>query len=213
MSATDRGTSATGEQARPGPRWLVLATLVAVAALVVGFAAFQLAKTGTSEQSLSSAYGFTIGTFTARAERDATPAPDLEGPALGGGRLALADYRGKVVLVNLWASWCGPCRREQPDLERVWREYKDRGVQFLGLNVRDQEAAALAYQDEFGVTYPSFFDPSSRFAHELRAQVLPTTYVIDREGRIAFRLVGTVDGALLREALDAILRGGEGGGA
>jgi DsbE subfamily thiol:disulfide oxidoreductase len=138
----------------------------------------------------------------------------LSGEEIRGGRLALSDYQGKIVIVNLWASWCGPCRREQPVFERLWREYKTRGVQFLGLNLRDQKAAALAFLDEFGVTYPSFYDRDSSLAFELRAQVLPTTYIIDASGRIFFRFTGTVDEPLLRTGIDAALdpEGGTSGG-
>lgn len=187
---------------RPGRRglWLLAAT-----AAVVGVAAWQIARTGSDPSSLSRAFGFTIGGDPAISEARSEPVPDLEGPALTGGTLELRAYRGNVVVLNLWASWCGPCRREQPHLERVWREYRDRGVRFLGVDVRDQRAAALAFQDEFGVSYPSFSDDDSRLAHALKAQNLPTTYVIDRDGTIVFRLTGTVDEVLLREVLDATL--------
>lgn len=183
-----------------------------VAIVVIGFAAWQLSRSGTDPASLSRAYGFDIGNFPAITDEGSESAPELSGPELGGGSLSLGDYQGKVVVINLWASWCGPCRREQPELERVWREYRDRGVQFLGLNVRDQTAAALSFQDEFGVTYPSFEDDSSQLAFKLKAQVLPTTYIIDGAGRIAFRLTGTIDGALLRKVLDSTLERGSSGG-
>lgn len=181
--------------------------LLAFGLAICGLAAWQLSRAGSDPVSLSRAYGFNIGDFAAISEARSEPAPDLEGPALGGGNLALADHRGDVVVVNLWASWCGPCRREQPDLEQVWREYRDRGVRFLGVNVRDQRAAARAFQEEFGVTYPSFYDEASQLAHELKAQNLPTTYVIDRDGTIVLRLTGTIDDVLLREILDATLEG------
>lgn len=188
--------------------------LVCGVALISFFAWLQLSRTGRSSSGIASAYGFTIGDFRAQGQREYRPAPNLSGKEIRGGRLALSDYRGKVVVVNLWASWCGPCRREQPVFERLWREYESRGVQFLGLNVRDQKAAALSFLDEFEVTYPSFYDDSSRMAFELRAQVLPTTYIIDATGRIFFRFTGTVDEPLLRTAIDAALdpEGGTSGG-
>jgi thiol-disulfide isomerase/thioredoxin len=175
-------------------------------AIVLGLAAWQLLRSGTEPASLSRAYGFGIGNYRAVTAEASDPAPQLSGPKLGGGSLSLAEFRGKVVVVNLWGSWCGPCRREQPELERVWREYRERGVQFLGVNVRDGEVAARAFQEEFGVTYPSFFDPSAGLTFKLKSQVVPTTYVIDAEGNIAFRLTGRVDAALLRNALDVTLR-------
>lgn len=185
---------------------------VAIVVVIGGFAARQLVRSGTDPASLSRAYGFDIGNFPAITDQGSDPAPPLKGPALAGGSLSLEDYRGKVVVINMWASWCGPCRREQPELERVWREHRDRNVQFLGLNVNDQQAAALAFRDEFGVTYPSFYDDSSRLAFELEAQVLPTTYVIDSGGRIVFRLTGTVNETLLTRVLDGVLAREAGGG-
>ncbi|HEX9697310.1 MAG TPA: TlpA disulfide reductase family protein [Actinomycetota bacterium] len=204
-SETDESAFIDGMGSARARRVIWTWTALVVALVVAGFAAWQLSRSGTDPSSLSRAYGFDIGNYPAISEERSELAPALTGPKLSGGSLSLADYRGKVVVVNLWASWCGPCRREQPELERVWREYRDRGVQFLGLNVRDQQAAARAFQDEFDVSYPSFFDDSSRLAFELKAQVLPTTYVIDRDGKVAFRLTGTVDGLLLRSVLDAAL--------
>jgi len=192
---------------QPKPSWVRSWLWVAVVAVLVagGFAARQLARTGTKPGALARAYGFDIGDFPAISEEGSSPAPAMEARSFDGTSIRLADYRGKVVVINMWASWCGPCRREQPELERVWREYKTRGVQLLGLNERDQLAAARAFRDEFGVTYPSWIDDSSQLAFKLKAQVLPTTYIIDRRGRIVFRLTGTVDEAMLRAVLDSVL--------
>lgn len=181
------------------------AVILSLALLVGGSAALQLARTGADPSGLARAYGFTIGDFRAQGARESRPAPDLVGEDMQGRPLALSDFRGKVVVVNLWGSWCGPCRREQPVFERLWRGYKERGVQFLGINLRDNKAAALSFVDEFQVTYPSFFDQSSRLAFRLRAQVIPTTYLIDRNGDLFFRFTGTVDEPLLRNAIDAAL--------
>lgn len=199
----ERGAPTAARVARR--RWLAWWVGGIVAALVLGFAMAQLARTGGSAEGVRKAFGFRIGDFRAAAQRESRLAPALEGEALGGGRLALADYRGKVVILNLWGSWCGPCRKEQPDLLRVERAYRDRGVQFIGLNIRDSQANARAFRDEFGVDYPSFFDPSAALTFRLGVQVLPTTFVINREGRIVFRFTGTVDEPLLRSALDALL--------
>lgn len=84
--------------------------------------------------------------------------PQLVGQALTGGRLNVSDWRGSVVVVNFWGSWCAPCKKEQPDLERLARETAPQGVRFLGIDVRDSNAAALAHVRRFDVTYPCLVD-------------------------------------------------------
>ncbi|MGH2726901.1 MAG: TlpA family protein disulfide reductase [Actinomycetota bacterium] len=193
---------------------LAWAALIGAALLVATFAILQLTKTGAEPSRLAQAYGLSIGDFRAEGQRESRPAPNLVGVDMQDGRLALSDFKEKVVVLNLWASWCGPCRKEQPIFERLWREYRDRNVQFLGLNIRDEKAAALAFVDEFGVTYPSFFDPSAALTFKLQVQVLPSTFIIDPEGLIYFRFTGTVDEPLLRQAIDGALQetGGPPGG-
>lgn len=196
---------------RPARRGWTWAALILVV-LVGVFAARQLATTGTKPGSLARAYGFDIGDYPAISEEGSTLAPALEGPSFDGATLRLADYRGKVVVINLWGSWCGPCRKEQPELERMWREYRSQGVQFLGVDERDQLAAARAFREEFDVTYPSWIDDDAGVAFRLKVQVMPTTYVVDRNGLIVFRLTGRVDEAMLRTVLDGVLSKGSQGG-
>ncbi len=117
--------------------------------------------------------------------------------------------RGKVLVVNFWASWCGPCRAEQPALAAVARARRSRGVVFIGVNVQDTRAAALAYTREFQVPYPSLFDRSAQTATKLRAVALPTTFILDRDGIIAYQLTGKTTMAILQARLEALLaRGG-----
>jgi len=178
--------------------------------VVVGFGIAQLTKTGRSPSGLNKAFGFTIGYSSLGVERLSKPAPSLEGEALDGGTLDLAAYRRQIVVINLWASWCGPCRAEQPELERLWGEYRSRGVQFLGLNVRDTRVDAKVFREEFHVTYPSFYDPSAALTYRLGAKFLPTTFIIDRDGRIVLRFAGRIDRPLLKRALDQMLARGTG---
>jgi DsbE subfamily thiol:disulfide oxidoreductase len=120
-----------------------------------------------------------------------------------------AAARGKVLVVNFWASWCGPCRAEQPALSAVARTYRDRGVVFVGVDVQDTRASALAYTREFGVPYPSLFDPSATTATRLPAVALPTTFILDRDGVVAYQLTGKTTVAILRARLEGLLaRGG-----
>lgn len=120
-------------------------------------------------------------------------APVLEGEDLAGETVSSADFAGKTLVVNVWGSWCPPCRKEAPVLQGVAEQYADRGVQFLGLNVRDQEAAARAFEKRIGTTYPSIVDTDGRqqlgFADSLPSQAIPTTWVIDAEGRVAARII------------------------
>jgi thiol-disulfide isomerase/thioredoxin len=112
-----------------------------------------------------------------------TAAPALSGVVLGGGRITLAQLRGRVVVLNAWGSWCAPCRAEAPTLESVYRQTSAKGVSFLGINVRDNNAAARAFQRTFGITYPSIPDTDGQVIasfRQLPPNAIPTTLVLDR---------------------------------
>jgi DsbE subfamily thiol:disulfide oxidoreductase len=133
------------------------------------------------------------------------PAPALAGKTVRGGTAALADLRGKVVVVNFWATWCGPCRNEQPQLVQLAHEYRGRGVQFLGVTERDDTAKARAWVKEFAVPYPSIVDGSGAWADDFAFFGLPDTYVIDRVGVIRWSVFGQTDAAQLRPLIDGVL--------
>jgi DsbE subfamily thiol:disulfide oxidoreductase len=133
------------------------------------------------------------------------PMPVLDLPTLQGGRVSPGLYRGKAVVVNFWASWCGPCRREQPGLERLWREYRDRGVQFIGVDFNDDRAAGLAYLDEFGVTYPSVSDPTGILAFRFGMLAPPTTFIVDWEGHLRYHLLGAQAEETVRAYIEEVL--------
>lgn len=137
------------------------------------------------------------------------PAPDITGPTLDGGTYSLAAERGKVVIMNVWASWCAPCRAEAPALERTWTEFRARPVSFVGLNTRDSMASADGYVRQFGITYPSIVDTDGRiqllFRDTLPPQAIPSTVVIDQEGRVAARILGEVTESSLRGVIDSLL--------
>jgi thiol-disulfide isomerase/thioredoxin len=123
-------------------------------------------------------------------------APPVTGTLLSGGKFALARYRGSVVVLNFWGSWCTPCRNEAPVLARLARHFGASGVRFLGVDIRDSPATAEAFQRNFGISYPSLNDPGDRIALDFRDTVppagIPTTLVIGRTGRIAARVIGEV---------------------
>lgn len=134
----------------------------------------------------------------------------LAGPLVGGGTLDLASQRGKVVLINVWGSWCAPCRKEAPALQQTWESFAGKAVQFLGLNTRDDAAgAAEAFERRFGVTYPSLRDPDGSlqlsFRTSLPPRAIPSTLVLDRNGRVAARIVGPSTAATFAGLVEQIL--------
>jgi len=138
-------------------------------------------------------------------KRAAGIAPDFTITTFEGETLSLADLRGKGVVVNFWASWCDPCRDEAPILEEAWRREEANGIVFVGLDYLDQEPAALAFMDEYDITYPSGPDIASQAARRYGILGVPETFFIDAEGNIAGQFTGPiVDAASLDAMLDVI---------
>lgn len=133
----------------------------------------------------------------------------LGGTDLTGQELEIGALRGAPVVLNIWGSWCGPCRTEAPVLKAVSAAYAGRGVQFVGINVKDNRAAAAAFERRFGITYPSLDDESGRaslsLSQYLPASVVPATLVLDREGRVSARVLGAVEESTLRALLDSVI--------
>jgi thiol-disulfide isomerase/thioredoxin len=114
--------------------------------------------------------------------------------------------RSRIGVVNFWGSWCAPCRREERMLESVWKQYRERGVRFIGVNVLDSRGDANVFLDEFGVTYPSVFNRDASIAFKFRVLFMPSTFVIDRHGRIAATIKGALRNRLyLTRVLDQLL--------
>jgi thiol-disulfide isomerase/thioredoxin len=133
-------------------------------------------------------------------------APPLKLPlAGGGGDLDLARYRGSVVILNFWATWCVPCRSEMPVFERAQQQYRDKGLKVLGVDFQENDADVLAYLEEIGVTFPSALDRDGDVARGWRATGLPTTFLIDREGIIRDVRVGAFTDTMLEERLTKLL--------
>lgn len=139
----------------------------------------------------------------ARGERPA--APDLRLPGLDGAVGALADYRGKVVVLNYWASWCNPCRQESPLLQRWHERIEPRGGTVLGVDVLDVTDDAREFVRDYRLTYPMLRDRSGETQQDLGVVAYPETFVIDRRGRITALRRGPVDDAFLRREVVPLL--------
>jgi cytochrome c biogenesis protein CcmG/thiol:disulfide interchange protein DsbE len=169
--------------------------VVVAAAALVGLLAYGVAATQT-DTSIDQAV----------AEGDRIEAPATTLPLLtGGGTGSLADHRGKVVILNFWASWCGPCVKELPLLERTHRRIAPEGGMVLGVDYKDIRENALGYVDRFSLTYPSLRDRDGRYAEDYSSRAFPETFVIDREGRIAAVRRGPVTRQWLDDTLPPLL--------
>jgi cytochrome c biogenesis protein CcmG/thiol:disulfide interchange protein DsbE len=134
------------------------------------------------------------------------PLPQLQGETLSGDTFDSSSLEGHVSVINVWATWCVPCEQELPDLANAARHYAPQGVQFLGINERDDRALAKGWQDQrFGLPYPSLFDPSGRFAGSLKFPSLPDTYVVDASGMVRWVIYGRTDQAEVSGLIDKVL--------
>jgi cytochrome c biogenesis protein CcmG/thiol:disulfide interchange protein DsbE len=190
-----------GNPVPSSPGKLAVRLLIGGVAVLVLVGAYQ-AIAGRSRGDLS----IGVADYRATAVRESSEAPDFTLPDLAPGQsISLSDFRGRIVVLNVWASWCLPCREEAPGLQATWQAYRSRGVQFLGSNYADDRYAARAFVDEFGITYPSVFDPSGRLAADYGFFGLPSTFVIDGSQRIRVRFTGYVNARDLRKILDELL--------
>ena len=147
-----------------------------------------------------------VSTFYRTGQRPA--APPVTGVTLTGQKFSLAAYRGDVLVLNFWGSWCAPCRAEAPALGTLARRLAARGVRFVGIDIRDEPQSALAFMQTFGVQYPSLNDPDDEIALQFRSTVppaaIPTTIVIDRTGKVAARIVGGASYAQLKSVISEV---------
>ncbi|WP_307835521.1 TlpA family protein disulfide reductase [Streptomyces adelaidensis] len=177
-----------------------MATTKATSRVVVYAVSACLALSGcatTEPLSLSDPEQSQASPFKSFPVADRADAPDFAGTTVDGEPVRLSDYRGKVVVVNAWASTCAPCRKESPALERTQRKLADQGLQVLGVTSDTDRKLGLDFQRELGLTYPSLHDPDGKQFLKLppgmvNPQILPFTLFIDREGRIAGALQSTV---------------------
>jgi cytochrome c biogenesis protein CcmG/thiol:disulfide interchange protein DsbE len=132
-------------------------------------------------------------------------APDFTIHTFDGESVTLSELRGQVVVINFWASWCPPCRDEAPYLERTWREYQDQGVVFIGVDYVDTEPEALAYIEEFDITYPNGPDLRTEISQAYQIQGVPETFFVGVDGTLRGAKIGPLSPPELEERLTSLL--------
>jgi thiol-disulfide isomerase/thioredoxin len=184
--------------------------------LAAGTAAAALALTACGSGSTSGGSSntrFVAGTggIDTVRKNDRRPLPEISGKTVQGKDLDLADYKGKVLVVNVWGSWCAPCRAEAPHLAKVANETKADGVEFVGINTRDpNKAPAMQFEKEFKIPYPSLYDPMGKLMlrfppGSLNPKAIPSTLIVDRDGKIAARALKALDEEELRKTLQPLI--------
>jgi len=167
---------------------LLQAAAVGVVAALIGLLGWQLATDARAERLVDEV----------RAG-ETPPAPPIELPELNGdGKVSLASLRGKGVVLNFWASWCEPCKREAPMLQEAWEANRDRGLVVLGVNSQDLRSDARRFAERYGLTYPLVHDGPGRSLGRYGLVAFPETWWVDREGR----LVAYAQGEFTQEELD-----------
>ena len=183
----------------------VLPAITACVAVCIGL----LALTACSGSDSEADSGFVAGdgSLVVIDEAQRKPAPDITGTTLEGEQFSLSALKGNITVLNVWASWCAPCRAEAPVLEKVWKAQQGNDVRFIGLDTRDSDTAARAFIRRFGITYPNVIDRDGalqlRFSDTLPPQAIPSTIVIDAEGRVAARALGKISESTLLGMIDA----------
>ncbi|MCW8384483.1 TlpA family protein disulfide reductase [Streptomyces justiciae] len=193
---------------RPAARAVTLTMMVTLASLA-------LSACSSGESGGGGQTSFVMGKdgIATVAKAGRKPAGQIKGDTLQGKPLDVAGLKGKVVVINAWGSWCSPCREEAPYLNKVAKEMKRKGVEFVGINTRDGEKTqAIAFEKEFGTSYPSLYDPTGKLLLSgfpkgtVNLQGLPATVVLDRNGKIAARVFGAISDDTLHKMIDPLVK-------
>ena len=208
--------SATQDPSRPKRRGLlplgrrgliILGAGVPVLALLalLAWASFIQGRGGSAAPD-----GAAVNNNIAEVKIQTETAPDFtlempNGPAPYNGRVSISDLRGQVVMLDFWASWCQPCREEAPTLAQVYREYRERGVEFIGVNLWDTPGDAELFLQQQGHEYPNGIDAEGKIAISYGVRGIPEKFFINRNGAIVRKFTGPMNPELLRQILDGLL--------
>ena len=208
LAAATSGPSArAGSLIRRLPGWVIMAVYLVGLGAIAWFGWWVLHSAHQASDAI--AQDTTVG-FRAFPVDQRTPAPRLAGTSIAGRPLDTGNFAGHVLVINVWGSWCGPCRAEAPALARVSKATYAGGARFFGVDVRDNPAAARGFEREYGITYPSFDDRSGEVIMQFNGLVpisaVPSTVFVDAHGRIAARVIGRVDETTLREETESLLQ-------
>ena len=180
-----------------------------IVAVLLGACSGVGAPAGVTDSTAQTRYDSADGSVTTWPEPERGEPVVLQGQDYEGNPVATADWAGDVVVVNTWYAACPPCRAEAPDLAAAANDYAGRGVRFVGVNATDEAGTAQAFEETFGVPYPTIDDAGGSAVAALQGQVpvqaVPTTLVLDREGRAAARILGLADASTLRGLIDGVL--------
>jgi thiol-disulfide isomerase/thioredoxin len=182
------------------------------AALALGAA---LLLTGCTQQGWTSpSDGQTIdGTGVEEWQHPTTAPVSFSGPTTDGSVFRSSAHKGEVLVVNFWYAGCGPCQTESPTLKALAEQYTGKGVQFVGVNVRDEAGEAKPFEEKYGVPYPSILDQANHgavelaFAGSIQPNATPTTLVIGKDGRVTARMLGQADPSILKTLIDSAVSG------
>jgi cytochrome c biogenesis protein CcmG/thiol:disulfide interchange protein DsbE len=205
MGSTDSDSRPAGENDRQieppagNRRTLVLIVIGVPVVLIAALLIWATVKSG------GRAGGTFVNDRLGELHVDPKPAPPVLLPALDGSELSLASQRGKVVMIDFWASWCPPCERETPVLAGVYERYRGRPVEFIGISIWDRGQDAIRFVDRYDVRYPVAIDHEGRLAIDYGVTGIPEKFFVDPQGRLVRRFVGPMDESTLIAILDSML--------